>query len=95
MVALPMHDRWQGHQREIAERDFQRTGSQPKFGRGPRNRLQASTIGRGVTELSNPSQTHLAPKMPADHSQTGGATIHLVDLHDMIDFAQALRPFSE
>jgi len=33
--------------------------------------------------------------MPANHSQTGRAAIHLVDLLNVLDLADALRSFSE
>src|SRR5437899_5286263 len=33
--------------------------------------------------------------MPADHSETGSTAIHLVDLHDVVDFADALATFAE
>jgi hypothetical protein len=31
----------------------------------------------------------------ADHSEAGGTTIHLVDLHDVIDLSQAFAVFAE
>ena len=82
VVAFPMNDGRERHGGEIAQRDFQSASSQSQFGRSPRNRLEASAVGRGVTELSNPWQTYLASEVPANHPQTRGAAIHLVDLHD-------------
>ena len=48
-----------------------------------------------MTKLPNPCQAYLAAKIPADHSETGCATIHLVDLHDVVDFADSLSAFAE
>ncbi len=95
MVALPMDDGRQRHEREIAQRDFQCARRQPKFVCGARQRLQAGAIRRRVTELPNPCQAHLAAKMPADHSETGRTAIHLVDLHNMVDFADPLAALAE
>ena len=33
--------------------------------------------------------------MSADHSEAGRTAIHLIDLHDVVDFADALAAFSE
>src|SRR4026209_2628429 len=48
-----------------------------------------------MTELSNPRQAYLATKVSADHSEAGGAAIHLVDLHDMIDLSDAFAVLTE
>src|SRR2546430_11971205 len=45
--------------------------------------------------MPNPCQAHLAAKMPADHSETGSTAIHLVDLHNVVDFADPLATFAE
>src|SRR6266853_6348433 len=95
MVAFPVHDCWKRHKRKIAVRNFQWTRRQPKFSRGAGNRFQAGTIGRCVTELSNPCQTYLATKMSADHSETGGTAIHLIDLHDMVDLSETFSALAE
>src|ERR1041385_6659390 len=79
----------------MSVRNFQWACRQPKFGRRARNRFQARAIGRRVTQLPNPCQAYLATKVPADHAQTGGTAIHLIDLHDVIDFSEALAVFAE
>ena len=48
-----------------------------------------------MAELPNARQTYFSAKMPADHPQTGSATIHFVDLRDVVDFADALAAFAE
>src|SRR5262245_58541955 len=95
MVAFPVNYCWKRHLREMAVRNFQWARRQPKFGRRARNRFQARTIGRGVTELSNPCQAYLSTKVSADHSEAGGTAIHLVDLHDVIDLSEAFAMFTE
>src|SRR5262245_62141365 len=95
MVAFPVNYCWKRHLREMAVRNFQWPRRQPKFGGRARNRFQARAIGRGVTELSNPCKTYLAPKVSADHSEAGSSAIHLVDLHDVIDLAEAFTAFAE
>ncbi len=54
VVAFPMHDRRQRHERQIAQRNLERARRQPELGRGPADRLQARAVGRGVTKLPNP-----------------------------------------
>ncbi len=93
VVALPVHYGWQRHEREIAYRDLQCARRQSKFSCGAGKRLEAGAVRSRVTELPNPCQAYLAAEIPADHSETGCTTIHLVDLHHMIDFADALAAF--
>ena len=80
MIAFPVHDRRQRHQREIAKRNFQRARRQTELGRRAAERFQTRAISRGVTELANPRQADLAPEVAADHAQARRAAIHLVDL---------------
>src|SRR5262245_25430720 len=86
---------WQRHERKIAQRDFQSARRQPKFGRGARNGFETGAVGCGMTKLSNPWQTHLASEMPANHCQTGCTAVHLVDLQDVMDFADAPTAFAK
>ena len=95
MITLPVNDCWQRHEMEMAMRDFQWPRRQSQFGRRARNRFQARAIGRRVTELPDSRQAYFATKMPADHSETCGTAIHLVDLHDVIDLSNALAVLAE
>ena len=58
-------------------------------------RFQARAVRCGVTKLPDPCQAYLAAEIPANHSETGRAAIHLVDLLDVVDLADALAAFSE
>src|SRR5437762_1073258 len=82
-------------EREIAQRNLQCARRQAKFSCGARKGLEAGAVRSRVTELPNPCQAYLAAKMPADHSETGCTTIHLVDLHDVVDFTDSLSAFAE
>ena len=64
-----MHDRRQRHERQIAQRNFERARGQTELGGGAANRLQTRSVGRGVTELANAREADFAPEMPADHSR--------------------------
>src|SRR5207237_3886285 len=90
-----MHYGRQRHERQIAKRDFQGARCQSKLRRGASNRFEAGTVGRRVTELANPRQTYLAPEIAADHPEACRAAVHLVDLQNMIDFADALAAFAK
>ena len=48
-----------------------------------------------MTELANARKAHLATEVPADHAEAGRAAIHLVDLLDVLDLANARFPFPE
>ena len=48
-----------------------------------------------MAQLSNARQAYLPAEMPADHPETCRATIHFVDLHQVVDFADALAAFAE
>ncbi len=93
VVAFPVDNRRQRHQREIAQRHLERAGGEPEFGGRAADRLQARPVGRGVAELANPRKTDFATKVTADHAETRGAAIHLVDLLDVFDPPDALFPF--
>ena len=90
-----MNDGREPHGGEIAHRDFQGASGQSQFCRSPRNRLETSAVGCGVTKLSNPWHTYLASEIPANHPQARCAAVHLVDLHDRIDLADTLAAFAK
>ena len=48
-----------------------------------------------MTQLPNPCQAHLAPEIAANHSETSCTAIHFIDLHDVVDFTDALAAFAE
>ena len=89
MVAFPMHDRRQWHDREIAQRNLQCPRRQTKFNRGATKRFQTRAICRRMTELTNTRETDLASKMPANHTETGRAAIHLIDLLNEFELPDA------
>ena len=47
----------------------------------------------GVTKLPNARETDVASEVPADHPETRGAAIHLVDLFDVWICGCAVLPF--
>ncbi len=85
----------QRHQRQIAHRDLERARRQPELGGRAADRFQTRAVRRGVTELPNPRQAHLAAEVAADHAKAGRAAIHLVDLLDVFDLADALFSLPE
>ena len=84
-----MHDGRQRHQREIAQGNLECPGSEPELDGRPANRFQTRAVGGGVTKLPDPGETDLSTEMAADHPQAGRAAIHLVDLLDVLESADA------
>ena len=48
-----------------------------------------------MAELTNAREADLSPVVPANHSQTGRATIHLIDLLDVLEPADPFLAFAE
>src|SRR5437762_6692741 len=95
VIAFPVHNRGQGHHRQIAKRNLQRSRRQTELDRRATKRLQTRAISGSVTKLSDARETDLAPEVAANHSQTRGAAVHFIDLRDVLEFADAALLFSE
>src|SRR6266478_6252227 len=95
VIAFPVHNRGQGHHRQIAKRNLQRSRRQTELDRGATKRLQTRAVSGGVTKLSDARETNLAPEVAANHAQTRGAAVHFIDLRDVLEFADAALLFPE
>ena len=46
-----------------------------------------------MTKLADAREANLAPEVAANHAQTGRAAVHLIDLRDVLEFADATGLF--
>src|SRR5262249_49787716 len=80
---------------KIPQRNFERTGGETELDGRATQRLQAGAIGGGVTKLTDARQADLSPVVPANHSQTGRAAIHLIYLLNVLEAADPFLPLAE
>ena len=89
MIAVPMADRRQRHLIQMLGRHLERARRQPELIAGRAKCFEAGAIAGGLAQLTNARKADRTSEMAADHGKACGAAIHLVDLRDEKESADA------
>src|SRR6187401_423106 len=95
MISFPVHNCRKRQQWQVTQRNLQRPGSESELDGRSANRFQTRSVRGGVAQLPDPGETNFLAEMAADHPQAGGAAVHLVDLLDVFETADAAFSLSE